>query len=334
VASAPPVAELGAPGAELLFSHRIIEIDSSALDPDGGDHVTGWAWHATTVDAPCDAEIVEGGGPVLKLWAGCAGTFDVELVVTDSAGVRSAPVVKRLALAAEPNPVKLTLPPLVERHHRCAGSPPRCVTVEEDGTGSIPLVVAWEQEEGRVEVVWSCAPPEGSHARLILSNAGVRNPRLTVETDGTRIAGDYVCTVTGTDARRTADRASLVVRVLNRPPEVALDVPNGSTIVVQPRYDATTGCYSGIEVTPIVLAVSDPDGDAIVPLDARPDLGWTGADGVLFMSEEPGGTFSLFDYEVCSVPGGPVPAWSSRVEYHAEDVNGGRGVAVVPLLFP
>jgi hypothetical protein len=278
VASAPPVAELGAPGAELLYSHRIIEIDSAALDPDGEDRVTRWAWRATPVDAPCAAEIVEGDGPVLKLWAGCAGSFDVELVVTDSAGVESAPAVKRIALAAEPNPVQLLVPGIIERHHRCSGSPPRCATVEEDGTGSIPLIAGWEQEEGRVEVEWSCEAPEGSAARLTLSNAAIPNPRLTIETDGTAIAGDYRCTATGTDTRRTTDRTDVTVRVLNRAPEVRMDVPGLFTIAVNHVYDPGARVFRAAGSTPRIEIV-DPDGDPLVAATPENGLGWTALHG-------------------------------------------------------
>jgi hypothetical protein len=329
VASAPPVAELGAPGAELLYSHRIVEIDSSALDPDGDDAVTRWSWRATTVDAPCDAEVVAGAGPVLQLWAGCAGTFDVELVVTDSAGVQSAPAVKRITLSAEPNPVRVVVPAVVEGHHRCAGSPLRCVAIESDGTGSIPLVAGWERAEGRVEIDWSCAAPEGSDARLSLSNAAIPNPRLTIETDGTAISRDYRCTATGTDARRTTDRAAVVVRVLNRPPDVRFDVAEGTVLREPLLYDAESDAYRAIILSPPVL-VSDPDGD---PLQARPDgtnEGWL-EDGLsvveIFEAEH------MAMLEIFLPVGSPellhLPPY--RLEYVAEDVNGGRAVASLPI---
>jgi hypothetical protein len=330
VAGQPPVAVVAPPGGALL-SHTVLRFDGSASsDPDPEDRIAAFAWTLRRSGAACDPWPASGSEPAVEAVFPCAGTFAVELVVTDGTGRASAPAALDLPLDASPNAPSVTMGADLARDHACGGAPLLCTPVDAGGAASFQLsATAASPVSDAFTYAWSWRLPpelEGKPApRVVLDPPDGPAPAVRIETDGTAISGEYVFTVRATDAWHLVAVGEQRVAVGNRPPEVA----GGGTLSVPHGYDAAGKRFLASGTVPSVTW-SDPDGDPVSP------LGFTAShagDGPSSFTLSPTGASADFAIAVpYTEPSNALwliggPGLSRSVAFEVADANGALALA-------
>lgn len=276
VSNAAPIADLALP-AEALEATLLLTFDGSgSRDPDAasGDAIVSHAWAFRPVTAPCAPPAVAGTGPTAAVRFTCAGTYAVDLTVTDALGAVGT-VTKELTVGDYTGPALVTVGPDVSLDHTCKPAPP-CRP-----SGPVTLSAALtEAAPAGLELRWTVEPPPD---RPLDANRRVGfdpgpdalSPAVTIETDGQAISGDWVFRFEGRDAAGVVLTGVTRVSVGNRPPAIVRTIPS-----VDHLFDGALFTTSG----EIPFTVSDPDGDALV----GPTVEWRhtgdGAGGLFFGS--------------------------------------------------
>ena len=329
-ASAPPIAVVTAPAARPLRSHTVLRFDGSlSHDPDPEDRVVAFAWSFRKAVAGCDPYPASATGQAADVVFGCAGSFEVELTVTDATGHASAPAVLPITVELSADVPTVAMAPDLSLEHRCAGAPLRCgpelpagATLSLSATASSPVSSAFTY-------AWDVALPaelSGKPApRVTIDPPDGPSPVVTIETDGTAISGEYVFTVTATDAYHLVAVGRQRVTVGNRPPAVA----GGGTIQVPHSYDAAGARFLVSAGLP-AFTVADPDGDPLVSLGFAAAHAGDGGAAFDLAATEWAASFSIAvpyaaPADALKLIGGP--GLSRTISFAAEDPNGGRAEA-------
>jgi hypothetical protein len=330
VASLPPMAVVAPPGGALL-SHTVLRFDGSASsDPDPEDRIAAFAWTLRRAGAACDPWPASGSAAELEAVFPCAGTFIVELVVTDGTGRSSAPAALELSLDPSPSAPSVTMGADLARDHACAGTPLLCTPVDAAGATTLQLSAsAASPVSAAFTYAWSWRLPaelDGKPApRVVLDPPDGPAPAARIETDGTAISGEYVFTVRATDAWHLVAVGEQRVTVGNRPPVVT----GGGTLSVPHAYDGPGKRFLANGTAPSVTW-SDPDGDPVTP------LGFTSVhagDGPSSFTLTPAGASADFAIAVpYTAPSDALwliggPALSRTIAFQVADENGARAEA-------
>lgn len=313
-ASTPPLADFAPPAG--LTTNRAVQVTGTAHDPDPGDAVVAWAWTITPLSAGCDADADVADGATLQAVFWCAGTYELALVVTDTAGVESAPARRTVSVATLPDAPVVTAGPPVAVEHRCAGAPLRCQLespVALSAAGQAPL-------GGVLTYRWSAVAPDATRAAATASlspSDASPDATLALTTDGGPISGTWRLRVRVRDGHDNLAQAVQLVTVGNRPPAV-----DATPMVVDHRHEG--GIYRADG--PAVLPVIDPDGD---PLEVTLELVEPAGSGCAASLTGVGGAPTAFSI-ACPGPTGLL-ASGRALRASAVDVNGASVTALVPL---
>jgi hypothetical protein len=315
------------PSAGALPSHTLLRFDGSrSTDPDPGDAIAEWTWSVRRVEADCDPFPAGGGGPSIDLAFGCAGTFEVQLVVKDGTGLSSAPAVVAVTVDLSPSAPSVRMGADVAVDHRCQGSPLACAALPPAGSSSLSLLASASSPLSTdFTYEWSVALPAIQPApRVVLDPPGSPAPALRIETDGTAIAGDYLFTVRAIDGYHLVAVGRQRVTVGNRAPVIG----GAGPLAVPHAFDAAGRRF--LAAGTVSAAAADPDGDPVTPLGftARHSGDGPGTFEVV------GGGWSA-DFTIAVPYAGPADGafllggagLSRAVELAVADVNGARAVA-------
>ena len=257
VENSPPVAAVSAPAAPVEFALVTLSGVGSS-DPDPEDASFTYRWTVRSTGAPCQPPVVAGTAATAQVRFGCAGAYEVALVVEDGLGAASAPVTAAVNVAADPGPSIVTAGADLSGPHTCAGSPLRCTL--EAGGGSFTLHATGPSSG--VGFRWTVQPPAGRElgaGRRVTFTPGpdVLQPEARIETDGLAISGDWIFRLEAYDDAGALGAAVTRVSVGNRPP-VVIGVPGAvphQFVQMTQRFEAAGS---------IAVTVSDPDGDPLV----------------------------------------------------------------------
>ena len=330
VSNAPPVASVSLPAGALEASLLLTFDGSGSSDPDAasGDSIVSHAWAFRAIAAGCAPPAVASAGPSANVRFACAGTYAVDLTVTDELG---APGVasREFVIADYTGPTLLTVGPDVVVGHACT-SEPRCTP-----SGAVTLsATTTEAAPAGLALLWSVEPPPGRELdanRRVTFDPGAdsSSPAVLIETDGQAISGDWVFRVEARDAAGVVASAVTRVTVGNRPPTLTKTIP-----VPDHAFDGTLFTASG----EVPFAVLDPDGDALVDRTVEWRHVGDGAAGLFFGSvlDAPGRvTFSI------AVPyTGPADAQhliggaglERSILFSISDVNGAQAAEAWPIV--
>jgi hypothetical protein len=326
-ASSPPLAVASAPAAGPLASHTVLRFDGSrSSDPDPGDQVADWAWSARAAGAGCEPYPASGSGQTVDLVFGCAGAFEVELVVKDTTGLASAPAVLPVTVELSADVPSVEMGPDLSVDHGCQGSPLLCRALPPAGAPELTLsATARSPLSAAFTYDWSVAPPAVAAApRVTLDDPTSPSPRVRIETEGTAIAGDYLFTVRATDEYHLVAVGQQRISVGNRPPEVA----GGGPVVAMHSFDAAGRRF--LSSGSVAASATDPDGDPVVPVGFAAShagdgggtfdvvaSGWSASFAIAVPYSKPSdGAFLI---------GGP--GLSRTIAFAAADANGARASA-------
>ena len=259
-----PVAALSVPAS--LEAFAVVEFDGSASsDPDAelGDEVAAFHWSFASLDGQCAAPSVTGMSPIARVRFGCAGAFQVRLVVADRKGKESAPGAADVAVAPRTGAPMLVPSADVTVNHVCSGTPRQCTT-----EGSPPALGVHVADGvapiGSVAYHWTVDSPDGrpfdehKHVTFVPS-ADVADPTVLLEADEsgrTALVDDWVFRVTASDGAGPLGEASTRISVANRPPTLAAAV---ASVTAPHTYSA--GQY---RASAAASRWTDPDGDPLV----------------------------------------------------------------------
>jgi hypothetical protein len=263
VASAAPVAVALPPSPGPLPSHTLLHFDGSrSSDPDPGDAIAEWSWTARRVEAACDPFPAGGAGAALDVVFGCAGTFEVQLVVKDGTGLASAPAVVAFVVEISPDAPSVQMGPDVAVDHLCQGAPLACAALPPAGSASLAVSAAASSPLSTdFTYEWSVAlPAVQPPPRVALDPPGSPAPAVRIETDGTAIAGDYLFTVRATDGYRLVAVGQQRVTVGNRAPAIA----GAGPVAVPHAFDAAGRRF--LATGTVTATADDPDGDPVTSL--------------------------------------------------------------------
>lgn len=329
-ASAPPLAVVTAPVARPLRSHTVLRFDGSlSHDPDPEDQVVGFAWSFRKAVAGCDPYPASASGQAADVVFGCAGSFEVELTVTDATGHSSAPSVLPVTVELSADVPTVAMGPDVALDHRCEGAPVRCGPQLPAGSPLALSAAAASPVSSSFTYAWDVTLPaelSGKPApRVTIDPPDGSSPVVTIETDGTAISGEYLFTVTVTDAYHLVAVGRQRVTLGNRPPVAS----GGGTLRVPHAYDAAGARFLVAADLP-AFAVTDPDGDPLT------SLGFTAAHagdgGAAFDLAATEWAASLSIAVPYAAPGDELKliggaGLSRTIAFAAEDPNGGRADA-------
>ena len=326
-ASAPPVAVVTAPAARPLRSHTVLRFDGSlSHDPDPEDRVVAFAWTFRRAAAGCDPYPASSTGQAADVVFACAGSFEVELTVTDTTGRASAPSVLPITVELSADVPTVTMGPDVVAEHRCAGAPLRCGPELPAGAALSLSATAASPVSTTFTYAWDVALPPGLAGkpppRITVDPPGGPAPTVTIETDGTAISGEYLFTVTVTDAYHLVAVGRQRVTLGNRPPAVS----GGGTLPVAHSYDAAGSRFLASASIPSFTA-TDPDGDPLTSLGfTAAHAGDGGASFDLAASAWAASFTIAVPYAVPSDAANLIggPGLSRTVSFAVEDPNGGR----------
>jgi len=259
VVNAPPVARLYAPGSPVTFALVAVS-GADSFDPDPEDAVVAHHWTVRSAGAACEPPVVAGTTASASVRFGCEGAYEVELVVEDGLGARSAPTVVAIDVAPDGGAPAVTAGADVSTGHACSGSPLRC---RPDTAGGTVALASTGPVGAGITYVWSVQPPPGRDLgpgrRVIFTPGnGDPDPTVRIEADGLGISGDWVFRVEARDAAGAVGAATQRVSVGNRPP-----VLTSTTAPAPHAYDAAAKAYRASGE--IFLGVTDPDGDPLQP---------------------------------------------------------------------
>lgn len=277
VDTAPSAVISGEPAAPLAPGTQLTLDAFRSVDPDPGDSIASYAW--TVSGGECPPVPAASSQPRLDSVFGCAGSYTVTLVVTDSHGQASLPQTIPVTVAtgttgaggAGTNPsasVDVPPPTVVAAEdfavdHACQGTPPMCTPVPANGSGILRLTSSGKDVFGApVGYHWSYEPPvelNGLPAPKVefLAGTDAAEVEVRISTQGTPLSGAWRFFVTVTDARNKKARDELVVTVQDRP----VLVSGGEQLAVPHRYDAASRRYVAEGLAP--LTWNDPDGDPV-----------------------------------------------------------------------
>ncbi|HET7752846.1 MAG TPA: hypothetical protein VFK85_02965 [Anaeromyxobacteraceae bacterium] len=325
VRSAPPVARIAALATDAPRVNRVLAFDASAsADPDAEDRVVAFAWRTQRVSAACDPSVVEANAAAYRVLFPCTGEFRVEVAVTDSTGVESAPAALVLNVAADEvaAPVVRTGAALT-LDHRCEGTPLVCTPLGEAGATSFALSSIAAGGRGELAQRWTATQPDGSPAppSLTFSDRAAAAPTVALRTSGP-ISGTWTFRIVATDADGRSAVGEQKVTIANRAP--VLSQPLGE-VAVHHVHDPADGSYRA--EGSVAAAFVDPDGD---PVSVRFTAEATG-DGGHGISIEPDGSFAIRipSSEPQHLIGDEV---TRRAVVEADDGNGAPVRLAVPIL--
>lgn len=327
VANAPPSVAVALPDSPQ--ANALLSFDASAsVDRDPGDAVVsfGWTFRDASGEA-CAPPVAAGTGPVANVRFGCPGRYAVDVTATDRMGATST-ATEEFDVAAYDGPALLTVGADIPLEHVCTAGP-RCAP---DGPVALSASTPTIASEG-VSFAWTVEPPPdrplAPFRRVAFSpGASVASPTVAIETDGEAISGDWIFRVTATDAAGVVGTGITRVSIGNRLPTVAKTIP-----ATQHTFASSTFTAQGA----VPFAISDPDGDALLPptVEAR----HTGDGGAPFvatiMDAPPRVTFSItVPY---AVPGDALhliggPGLERTIAFEVSDVNGGRTIESWPIV--
>jgi hypothetical protein len=248
------MAEVGA-----VEEFALVRLDGSAsADPEGD--LQEHRWSIRSVDAPCDPPEVASREPVALVRFGCAGRYEITLVVADSLNLPSDPARQEVTVATSSATSIVLAGADVAVDHRCAGRPLVCYPVDALGKPTaVPLAAS---AAAGVSLRWSVLPPAerplDASRRVAFSPAPTAAaPTVAIATDGTAISGDWIFRVEARDAYGALGAAHTRVSIRNRPPIVTY-VPAGP---FEHLFDAQSSTF--VSSGAVAWSVTDPDGDPI-----------------------------------------------------------------------
>ncbi len=325
VADGKPVAAIRPLAAVQEFA--LVQIDGSdSHDPDGDDKVTEHLWSVRAVTARCAPPSISGGTPIARARFGCPGRYEVSLAVRDGLGVESEPHTIEVDVMPSTQAPVVVAGPDVSTDHACSGDPLVCRPVDFVDLSASTTVAG-------LALRWTVEPPldrpleDGTRRVELVPGPHAPAPRVSIETDGTAISGDWIFRVEASDAFGVVGAAYTRVSVRNRPPVVASDAP----APFPHAFDAAGARFTSSGE--IAWSAVDPDGD---PIEIAATWRHVGDGGAPFAGELTAGkaTFAL------EVPyAGPADALLLRrgpdlartIEIVARDSNRGEGRASVPV---
>jgi hypothetical protein len=231
----------------------LVRLDGSASSDPEND-VFEHRWSIRSIDAPCAPPEVASRDAVAQVRFGCAGRYEVSLVVADSLGMPSDPA--RVNVTVQPSRAT----PLVVAgadigtDHRCTGTPLRCRP-----TTKVQLTAS---AAAGVTLHWTVQPPAERpldlNRRVVFSPSdSVASPVVDIVTDGTAISGDWIFRAEAVDRYGVIGAAPLRVSIRNRPPVVTF-TPAGPFDHV---FDAQQSTFRSEGA--VAFSVVDPDGDPV-----------------------------------------------------------------------
>lgn len=325
VADGKPVAAIRPLAAVQEFA--LVQIDGSdSHDPDGDDKVTEHLWSVRAVTARCAPPSISGATPIARARFGCPGRYEVSLAVRDGLGVESEPHTIEVDVTPSTQAPVVVAGPDVSTDHACSGEPLVCRPVDFVDLSASTTVAG-------LALRWTVEPPldrpleDGTRRVELVPGPHAPAPRVSIETDGTAISGDWIFRVEASDAFGVVGAAYTRVSVRNRPPVVASDAP----APFPHAFDAAGARFTSSGE--IAWSAVDPDGD---PIEIAATWRHVGDGGAPFAGELTAGnaTFAL------EVPyAGPADALLLRggpdlartIEIVARDSNRGEGRASVPI---
>ena len=257
--NAPPVARLYAPTSPVTFALVAVS-GADSFDPDPEDAVVAHHWTVRSAGAACEPPVVAGTSASVSVRFGCEGAYEMELVVEDGFGARSAPAVVPVDVKPDGGAPAVTAGADASTGHACAGSPLRCKP--DTANGTVALASTGPVGAG-ITYVWTVQPPPGRDLgpgrRVIFTpGSGDPDPTVRIETDGLGISGDWVFRVEARDAAGAVGAATQRVSIGNRPP-VLTSTPGPTPHA----YDPAAKAY--VASGAVFLGVADPDGDPLQP---------------------------------------------------------------------
>lgn len=255
VENQPPVADFSTAG-DLVASAEVTLDASASRDPDPGDSISSYAWEVSSSDAECPLPTLTATTKTATLRFGCAGHYDVQLVVFDEMQLESAPRVRTLTVADRTGPAIVVAGPDQTVGHTCGGSPIRCTTSAEVQLG------ATLDSAASLTVRWSVQPPAGlplDETRRVRfePSATSLNPKVVIETDGTAISTDWDFRVEALNGADVLASDVTRVSVTNRPPTVTV-----GAVTAQPHSYQRESQFFVVNGS-IPAEVDDPDGDPL-----------------------------------------------------------------------
>ena len=229
-------------------------LSAAVTDPNAGGSCTApvvpyaYAWSIVNQPAGSIAQLNDASGAAPSFTADVAGTWTVQLQVTDAAGNQSPAVTQDIGVTSCTSPLVVNSIAVAVAGALPTGAPvPLTATVTDPNlkavTAACPLVNA------NLVYDWQlAAQPSGSHATL--NNAGASNPSFVPD-----VAGTYTVQLSVTDAAGNASAAkqqNVVVATCNQPLGVVISA-NGSAAAAS---NVVAG--SAVSLSAAVADANDP----------------------------------------------------------------------------
>ncbi len=325
VADGRPVAAIRP--LEAVEAFALVQIDGSeSHDPDRGDAIVEHDWTVRAVTARCAPPAVAGTAAIALVRFGCTGRYEVSLAVRDALGVASEPRTIEVDVAPSKQAPVVVAGPDVSTDHVCSGAPLVCRPVD-------PVVLSASTAITGLALRWSVEPPldrpleDGTRRVELLPGTDAAATRVSIETDGTAISGDWIFRVEASDAYGVVGAGYTRVSVRNRPPVVVALAP----APFPHAFDAAGARFTSSGE--IGWAAVDPDGD---PIELGATWRHVGDGGATFDGELASSTVT-FSVEVpyaaptdaLLLRGGPDLA--RTIELVARDPNRGEGRTGIPV---
>jgi hypothetical protein len=307
--------------------YDLVTLDGADSRDPGGGQIVDYRWSVASSGAACDPPAVAGNQSWTQVRFGCEGQYLVSLVVANELGLESEPLTTTIEARGSLRPSVISAGGDVARDHVCKGAPLLCSLSET-------VTLAARSTDASLTFRWSALPPLGrplSAARRVrfLPDETAASPRVSVETDGLAISGDWIFRVEARDASGVVGAAFTRVSVTNRPPMV---VRMAKSALAPHAFDAARSVFTA--EGQVSFTVTDPDGD---PVEVAPTFRHVGDGGATFDGSCDSST-ATFRVEVPY--DGPDDAQyliggedlSRTVELLARDANGAEARASVPVV--
>jgi hypothetical protein len=291
-------------------------VASTASDRDPGDAIVAHAWSVSPTASGCAADVEGADTSTLLVVFWCAGTYEVALTATDSAGATSAPVRRTIAVTQLVGAPTVTAGADVAVDHLCAGSPLQCQLAQP-----VALTASGQAGSGGgLAYEWKALAPEANRAgasALFTPSGAAPSPSLQLVTGGGPISGAWRLRVRVRDADGNLAQAFQTVAVGNRPPQI-----DASALELDHRYLAGTYQAGGTVALPMI----DPDGDPVEGAVQLVEPAGSGCSGG-FTAVAPGSWQLALS---CPGPGGLMSA-GRVLRATATDANGAMAAAEVAV---